>query len=401
MAKNSIKTELKPSQVFDLLIDMVNNNVELAKNGLMPIAFNIEGKPGISKTSVVKQVAEQLKDFHYVRLNVAEIEVGDLIGFPITQYKVIKDKQIIWVNDKLLNDYIAKGYNHSGESRMSYAIPEWLIDRQDKPVILVLDDYNRGLPIMMNACMRITDEQETSSWKLPKGSTVILTCNPDDTDDMFNVSSLDLAQKTRFITIKMKADVDDWALNYAEVVGLPSPYINFLIKHKEVIHGTGDEKADQNLGNLRIWTKFFHGISIYHKNLKDNWTNVFLLGQNSLPEEHLILLERFINDKLDKLETPETLLTQDSKKTVKYLKDTIGEGNKLRNDIASIISRRITNYTIVNHKKFTKEMRENYAAIMEAGYLSPDLVILSIKKAVKWFPELMSNQKILKIAGLA
>ena len=63
--------------------------------------------------------------------------------------------------------------------------------------MLVLDDYNRGSSLMLNACMRITDEQETASWSLPKGSTVILTSNPDDGEESFNVSSGDSAQKSR------------------------------------------------------------------------------------------------------------------------------------------------------------------------------------------------------------
>jgi hypothetical protein len=367
-----IKTELKPSEVSDLLSTMITNNVELSKQGIMPIAFNIEGSPGISKTSVVKQVVESLSTHYYIRLNVAEIEVGDLIGFPITQYQVESNNSLIWINENILNDYISNGYKYNGISRMSYALPDWLVGKQDKPVVLVLDDYNRGLPIMMNACMRLTDEQETSSWKLPLGSTVILTCNPDDGDDLFNVSSLDTAQKSRFITIKMKASVTDWADNYAEKANIPSAYINFLLKHPEIIEGT-DTNAPK--GNLRLWTKFFHAASPYGKDLSNNWHNIFLLGQNSLHIEHLILMQGFIEDKFDKLPEPEALIKGDIKESIKILKS-----NSKRVDVVSILSRRITNYTLVNYKKFTAEHINNYFELLGSGLLSTDLVLLAASK---------------------
>lgn len=40
--------------------------------------------------------------------------------------------------------------------------------------------------------MTLIDEQSYTSWALPKGSTIILTCNPSDQD--FMVQSEDSAQ---------------------------------------------------------------------------------------------------------------------------------------------------------------------------------------------------------------
>jgi hypothetical protein len=378
---------------------MITQNVELANNNHMPVALNIEGNPGIAKTSVVKQICEELNTHHYIRLNVAEMEIGDLTGFPITEYKVCKGEECMWIGDKLLNDYLLQGYHAIGDSRMSYAKPEWLVGKEDKPVVLILDDYNRGMGILMNACMRITDEQQYVSWGLPKGSSVILTSNPEDSEESFNVSTLDSAQKTRFLTIKMKPSVNDWAVDYAEKVGLPSPFINFMLKHPEIIEGASvDENGNAiKKGNLRIWSKFFHAVSGLSNNLSDNWGTVFLLGQNSLPVEHLLMLNKFIEDKLDQIPTPEQLLNSQPEDAIKALKSVIGSGSKKRIDISSILSRRIINYTLVNHKKFSKDMVNTYAEIMESEYMSPDLVLLSVKKTTKLFPQLISRPKLISI----
>jgi hypothetical protein len=395
----NFNTELTPSEAGNIIKYMITQNVELANNNHMPVALNIEGNPGIAKTSVVKQICEELNTHHYIRLNVAEMEIGDLTGFPITEYKVCKGEECMWIGDKLLNDYLLQGYHAIGDSRMSYAKPEWLVGKEDKPVVLILDDYNRGMGILMNACMRITDEQQYVSWGLPKGSSVILTSNPEDSEESFNVSTLDSAQKTRFLTIKMKPSVNDWAVDYAEKVGLPSPFINFMLKHPEIIEGASvDENGNAiKKGNLRIWSKFFHAVSGLSNNLSDNWGTVFLLGQNSLPVEHLLMLNKFIEDKLDQIPTPEQLLNSQPEDAIKALKSVIGSGSKKRIDISSILSRRIMNYTLVNHKKFSKDMVNTYAEIMESEYMSPDLVLLSVKKTTKLFPQLISRPKLISI----
>ena len=394
----NISTELIPSEVAELLRYAIPHNVKLAEEGHLPVAYNIEGLPGISKTSVVKQICEELSNFHYIRLNVAEMELGDITGFPITEYKTCKGEECLWISDKLLNDYILQGYKATGESRMSYAKPEWLVGKEDKPCVLVLDDYNRGMSIMMNACMRITDEQQTSSWSLPKGSSVILTSNPGESEESFNVSSLDSAQATRFLTIKMKSSVQDWARDYAEG-RIHSSLINFLLKHPEVIEGTNtDENGNEvKKGNLRIWTKFFLSISGLCNNMSENWTKIFLLGQNAVPVEHLLMLNKFVEDKLDKLPSPEQLLLLKPEDAVKELKSVVGVGNKKRVDISSILSRRIMNFVLVKGKNLDKNMLNTYAELLKSEYLSPDLVLLSLKKTTAIHPELIKDKDLVRI----
>lgn len=71
---------------------------------------------------------------------------------------------------------------------------------------------------MANACMTLIDEQKYISWGLPKGSTIVLTCNPSDQD--FMVQQEDSAQATRRLKINMKADVNIWASEFAEAYGV-------------------------------------------------------------------------------------------------------------------------------------------------------------------------------------
>ena len=66
--------------------------------------------------------------------------------------------------------------------------------------------------------MTLIDEQKYISWGLPKGSTIVLTCNPSDQD--FMVQQEDSAQATRRLKVNMKADVNIWASEFAEGYGV-------------------------------------------------------------------------------------------------------------------------------------------------------------------------------------
>ena len=65
--------------------------------------------------------------------------------------------------------------------------------------------------------MSLIDRQSYVSWKLPKGWTIILSTNPDDGN--YQVTSLDVAQATRFSTINLKFDIECW-MRYAEELGV-------------------------------------------------------------------------------------------------------------------------------------------------------------------------------------
>lgn len=390
-----MNTELLPSEVKSILNDIVNNNIRLAQNGRQPVAINIVGEAGISKTSIVKELAEE-SGLNFIRLNCAEIEASDLVGYPLVEYNVCKGSECIWISDKLIQDYILQGYHATGQSRMGYAKPTWLVGKEDKPCLLLLDDHSRALPMVLQAAMRITDEQEYISWALPKGSTVVLTTNPSGGDYM--VTEEDEAMKTRYLTVNMKASVQDWAI-WAEKVSLDPRFINFMLKHPEIIEGSSKDKEGNEVkkSNLRQWTKFFDTIG-YYPNLTDAWDRVFLIGQNSLPVEHLMMLHAFVEAKLDQLPMIEDLLSKDIDWTMDKLKATIGEGSNKRIDISSILSRRLMNFALVNSDKFNGKMVDNYTKMLESNFLSQDLVLLSLKKivALKPFKQMLMSSATLQ-----
>lgn len=198
----------------------------------------------------------------------------------------------------------------------------------------------------------------------------------------------------------MKPDVGIWAAEYAEGAGVDSRCINFLLKHPEIIEGSTINKDGEVLvkGNLRLWTMFFDsikGISDFSKEIG----LVMDMGSGSIPEEHILQFANFIKNGLDKLPSPHELLTMTQSQIITSLKTNIRENENKRQDIAGIITKRLLNYIMVNIDSITPQMIDNYANIIESGYLSSDLVLISLRKVavLPKFKDFTKKPSIIKI----
>ena len=68
---------------------------------------------------------------------------------------------------------------------------------------------NLANSLFMQSTMELIQNGKYISWNLPKNTTVVLSSNPDD--GQFSVTSLDSAQKSRFINFPIKFNIDDFA----------------------------------------------------------------------------------------------------------------------------------------------------------------------------------------------
>lgn len=272
---------------------------------------------------------------------------GELCGWPIKEHYVCKNDECRWITAELIESYSKAGWEISEETRMSYAIPEWIksID-PNKPTILNLDDINRSSTTVLAAVMELISRQEYFSWKLPPNSTVVLTANPEGGD--FNVTEIDEAIKTRMLNFNIKFDKYDWA-KYAEEKGYNNQAINFMLLY-------GDElidrsKARQSKINARNYTMFINTISSI-----DDWSKpenlAFILQIASgcfLDEENIVgnLFTTFIANKLDKLIAPKDMLFEPWDTVKTKIKSCVYDSNGYRPDIASVLSTRLLNYSLL------------------------------------------------------
>lgn len=332
MSKKTNLVALNAKELKEFLNHIIENNRFLQEQNKMPVSIEVVGESGIGKTSAIVQLAKEL-DFNFVKLNLSQIEeIGDLVGFPIRQFEIQRNEESdkIWVDENVLDEKFKQGYYTTGLNRMSYCPPEW-ISGKEKGGILLLDDWNRADMRFIQAVMELIDRQQYISWSLPKDWHIILTANPDNGD--YLVSSIDNAQKTRFITVQLKFDTECWA-KWAEESQIDGRCINFLLLHPELI--TKDV-------NSRSVSMFFNSISSI-KSFDDSLPLIQMVGEGSVGPEFSSMFTMFINNKLDKMISPQHVIEQDEKYVLNTLKSIVGKDDNYRADLASTLSTRIVNY---------------------------------------------------------
>lgn len=386
------------SKTINYLLD---NNLQLVEKGLDKISINIEGPCGIGKTSIIKQIAEE-RGAEYVRLNLAELEeVGDLCGLPSKYYTIMKDGEEQQVAEKVLDRYIAMGWELCPycDPVMKYAIPSWVPKDSTKECILNIDDFSRGSALFMQAIMSLIQFGEYVSWKLPKKCHLVLTSNPDNS--VYQISSLDPAQKSRLITFNVDFDVFAFA-KWMDKVGIRGELINFALLSPEIF-----DRSEHI--NARTYTMFANALT----GIKDLSTPESLAFVSNIAEgcfnDDVVsgMFATFVHNKLDKLISSEEILKGSWEEVKKQLKELLYQEENYRSDIASVITFRFINYLDRYFNEDPDPKGSKSAKVIdritelvtsEELLLTEDLMFNMVKKASAKYPtrfaKLMMNPKI-------
>ena len=417
------QVNLNVTELKGFVNHIITNNRFLQEGGKHPVSVEVVGESGIGKTSSIVELASE-NNLKFVKLNLAQIEeLGDLVGFPVRQFQMYKEKIVqpknnnvnmvtatqraagtslanlnssvtkkvgMWVDELAVQEYLKQGYKMTGKNRMSYCAPEWIADAKAGGILL-LDDWNRADTRFIQAVMELIDRQTYISWTLPKDWHIILTANPDNGDYMVN--TVDSAQKTRYITANLKFDVNVWA-QWAEGAGIDTRCINFLLLNPELV---------TQETNARSITTFFNAISSFD-NFEDNLSIIQMIGEGSVGDAFASMFTTFINNKLDKLVTPKDLLTHDNESYILgELRGCIGQDDTYRADIASTLSTRLANFAVVYSKENTinQKITDRLISLCTKDYFTNDLKYLIVRTIFSGnkqkFNKMMMNPEIIKM----
>tara|TARA_R100001591_G_scaffold116154_1_gene132668 strand:+ start:932 stop:2197 length:1266 start_codon:yes stop_codon:yes gene_type:complete len=416
------EVQLNIDELKGFVNHIIQNNRFLQEQGKNPVSTEVVGESGIGKTSTIIELAKD-NNLNFVKLNLAQIEeLGDLVGFPVRQFQMYKEKKVQakqiddlsytaaqraaaaaqvgnasvtkkvgqWVDELAVEEYMRQGWKVTGKNRMSYCAPEWIADKKDGGILL-LDDWNRADVRFIQAVMELVDRQTYISWSLPKDWHIILTANPDNGDYMVN--SVDAAQKTRYITANLKFDVEVWA-RWAEEAGIDTRCINFMLLHPELV---------TQETNARSITTFFNAISSF-EDFEKSLSMIQLIGEGSVGDEFASMFTTFINNKLDKLVTPKDLLTHDNEQYILgELTSCVGKGDAYRADIASTLATRLANFSVVYSREntITQKITERLETLCTKDYFTNDLKYLVVRTIFNGnkskFNKLMMKPEIIKM----
>ena len=148
------QVNLNVTELKGFVNHIITNNRFLQEDGKQSVSIEVVGESGIGKTSSIVEIAQE-NNLKFVKLNLAQIEeLGDLVGFPVRQFQMYKEKIVqakkiddlsytaaqraaasadianmatpttkkvgMWVDELAVQEYLKNGYKMTGKNRMSY-----------------------------------------------------------------------------------------------------------------------------------------------------------------------------------------------------------------------------------------------------------------------------------------
>lgn len=204
-------------------------NATQTKKILKEIPFDksvmLVAKHGVGKSSVVKQVAQELNiGFFDVRLS--QCEVGDIKGLPYLDEK---------------------------DNRTRFLKPYWWPRDPNSKGILFFDELNRATKDVLQAVFEICLDRRLDGEALPAGWRVVSAINA--TDD-YDVVELDPALLDRWFYIDFDPTPKEW-IKWATSAGIHPAIVDFLSQNEDSLDPpVGHLEAGKVYPSRRSWSQF-------------------------------------------------------------------------------------------------------------------------------------------------
>jgi hypothetical protein len=296
-------------------------------------------------------------------------DIGDLVGFPYKSVKMVlrnSDGEIeneAWITESMASIKKSQGWEYTEEIRTQYAEPEWLGKLRGYPAgsILLVDDFTRADMRFQQALMQLIQDGKYYSWSLPVGCSIVLSCNPNDED--YIVQEQDQAMSGRYCKFGVKFKIDDW-VQWAIKEKIDGRCINIFINgYEEMMYSKKKERRERYKMDVspRDWSNFFR----YCKYIPDfqnpsSLQEISRVGKAYVGDAITMFMTQLTN-KMDKLPSPEELLTKTDKEVEKILLDVCGstkstdQKTRYRAEIASVIMMRFQ-YAMLDKIKTSKDL---------------------------------------------
>jgi len=197
----------------------------------------IRGKHGIGKSNVVEQIGEEL-ELPVIQRRLSQLTEGDIIGLPD---KVLKDGRLV----------------------STFLPMEWFAKCLNKPYLIFLDEIDRAINEVIQACFELVLDRTIQGNKIHEGCRIIAAGNSGKNQgNNYQVSSLDPAFLDRFWVADVEPKVSEW-LKWAEGRVLPI-VMSFIEDEPECL----EEEAKKDLlpneiyPTRRAWERLSNSIEL-------------------------------------------------------------------------------------------------------------------------------------------
>ncbi|BDQ35857.1 ATPase [Pseudodesulfovibrio nedwellii] len=178
----------------------------------------IWGAPGVGKSQVIAQVAEEMKR-QLTDVRAVLLDPVDLRGLPS-----VKNNVAHWSPPSFLPT--------EGEG------------------VLFLDELNAAPPLVQAACYQLVLDRKVGEYSLPDGWTVVAAGNRET--DRAVTHRMPSALANRFVHLDFSVDVDIW-LEWAEGQGFSEEVLSFIRFRPNLLHNFDPKQNEKAFPSPRSW----------------------------------------------------------------------------------------------------------------------------------------------------
>lgn len=139
-------------------------------------------------------------------------------------------------------DLIGLPEKDSEHGQTNFLLPYWF-PKDDKPIVLFLDELNRARPEVLQTIMDLALNRKLAGKSLPEGSRIISAVND---GEQYTLTELDPALVSRFNVYEFVPSEAEW-LSWAEKNGIDQRIIDFISENKTLLDGTEFDKSIMGL----------------------------------------------------------------------------------------------------------------------------------------------------------
>jgi ATPase family associated with various cellular activities (AAA) len=189
-------------------LDVLREGIKQQQAGRMTASWMLHGRPGIGKTDIVQQLADETGS-QLFDLRLTTIEPQDLRGLPF--------------------------YDHDRRRTVWYR-PEDLPDDPATPAILFLDELTAAAPTLQPTVYGLLQERRVGRHRLPDSTFIIAAGNA--AEDGALAYEMGTALSDRLIHLQVRAEAADWLNRYAVPRGLHPAVTAFIRTRPDLLETT-------------------------------------------------------------------------------------------------------------------------------------------------------------------
>ena len=233
------KEEIKNGIRGYLLKDQAGNYLSRKENR---IPFYLEGKPGIGKTEIVRQIAKEL-EIGFVSFSITHHTRNSLLGLPVIT-ELENEKYTKYTMSEIIAAVLEKKELGQTEG------------------ILLLDEFNCASDTVMPTMLSFLQTRNIGQHQLPEGWTIVLCGNPKEYNK--SARSFDAVILDRVRRLSIESHLQDF-LEYAKEINLHQTVLDFLTAYNKYFYRCNINDTNTEVVTARSWENLSHAITAYEQ----------------------------------------------------------------------------------------------------------------------------------------